>query len=311
MRQDHSNGRSLKNCAVRKSTKKQLRELMREANLFASRRDVRGARKVLNEIARKFVELEKRLGAAGGPSLQTLDRAAELEELFVEFLKHALHEDDGMEKQPAGKVLGRLYVSQVKHHRKLTKVNPAYQEMVAKLGKIRTDVLLPESPVGQILQEELRTAEHYRFKLLLLRELLKEQKDLLLVSVDKEAVQKRQETQKAERKLCRPSYDVLYPGEFTSSGPYTWKDAAREKRIPEEYWPLVDFPDLSLKSSKKWWAFIWSQIKEKQDKLLPRLRERGKGRAEAKIKLLYLKHFQKEFQNHWKTLVSYRAAGIF
>jgi hypothetical protein len=263
---------------------------------------------------------------------------------FVRLLQLAECEHDTIAKQWAAALLAWFDGNLGKHRGKLAKVNPAYRE-AAKIG-IRADVALPKSPVGQILQEELRAAERYRFELVVLRELFKEQKDLLLISVDKEAVERRLQgeavlahlaagfsalwTRKGIREIKKCAREGaaaptrIYPDEVTSSGPYTWKEAARERGIPEEYWPLADFPELSLdpdaadalelfqESSKKWWAFIWSRIKQKQDTLLPRLRDHAKGRAAAKNQgVLYLKHFQKEYQNHWQTLVRERMVGTF
>jgi len=283
----------------------------------------------------------------------------QLEDRIAQFLKEALDEGNGSAKRLAGKVLGRFYISLAKHHRKLTKVNPAYDETVTNLGKIRADVLLPESPVGQVLQEELRTAEHNRVKLLVLRKLFKDQPPEWVVTVDRALFEERIRnelvlqllaagsgwvygTAKGRRKVhlfsangikaiqkrareAMPSF--IYPQEVAEKHRSTWKDMARACKIPEAYWPLAHFPGLSFdpdkkdalkrfqKSSKKWWAFIWSRINQQgkeRDKLLSRLRERGKGRAEAKHQgVLYLKHFQTEFQNHWQTLVRLRMAGIF
>ena len=328
---------------MRKTTAKQLRELIREANLFASRRNARAARKVLKEIKRKLAELENRLGVVGRPGLQTIDRAIQLEHLIVQYLKIALDDDYGTEKPLVSTVLARLYVRLLKHHRKLTEVNPWYRETVRKLGKIRADVLLPESPVGQVLQEELRTAEHYRSKLLALRELFEQQPLKYVVTVDRALFEERKRNElvlqvlatgsgwvygtakgrprvhlfsdkgiRAIEKRAREAMpSIICPQEVAEKHRSTWEDMATARNIPEAYWPLAYFPDLSLESSEKWWAFVWSRIK-KRDKLLSRLRERGKGRAGAKNQgVLYLKDFQKEFRKHWQTLVRLRMAGIF
>src|SRR5262249_23687147 len=46
-----------------------------------------------------------------------------------------------------------------------------YRERKAKWGKTRADVLAPKSEISQIVQEELRRAESYQFKLGLYREM--------------------------------------------------------------------------------------------------------------------------------------------
>ena len=260
---------------------------------------------------------------------------------FVRLLQLAEYEHDKPAKQWAVTVLARVDGNLGKHRGKLEKMNPAYLRQ-RKIG-IRADVALPKSPVGQILQGELRRVEHYRFELLR----LKERGDRRLVSVDKEAVERRlqdeavlqhlvvgdgklwtrkrmREIKKRARKgAADPSR--VHPDEVTSSDLYTWKEAARERGIPEEYWPLVDFPDWSFdpdatdaqkrfqESSKKWWAFIWSRIKRgnERDKSLSRLRDSGKIRDEAKSKPLSFRSFQKQFENHFQTLVRRRLAGTF
>jgi hypothetical protein len=259
---------------------------------------------------------------------------------FVRLLQLAEREHDTVAKQWSATLLAWFDGNLGKHRGKLEKVNPEYRKEIAKIG-MRADMALPESPVGQILQEELRTAGQHLLNLLFLRELFEEQKDLLLVSVDEERVEQRLRdeavwqhlragsgalwTRKGRREIEKSAREgaadpgQIYSDEVTEKDPFTWQAAARKAKIPEEYWPLADFPKLALdpdaadalelfqESSKKWWAFIWSRIKQKQDKLLPRLR---KGKRKRK-KLLYLKDFQKQFQNHWQTLMSYREAGTF
>jgi hypothetical protein len=107
----------------------------------------------------------------------------------------------------------------------------------------------------------------------------------------------------------RPAF--LYPDEITGKRRITWEDEAREWEIPDAYWKLKDFPPLTDKTEGQWWNFIWSLLKTKQDEILPRLRKSGEGRAEAKRRSLYLKHFYKQFRKHWLTLVKEWAAGTF
>jgi hypothetical protein len=273
---------------------------------------------------------------------------------FVRLLQLAEGEYHTVTKQWAATVLAWVDGNLGKHRVKLEKMNPAYRE-TAKIG-IRADVALPKSPVGQILQEELRTAEHYRFKLLVLRELFEQQPLTWVVTLDRAAFEERKRnelvlqllaagsgwvygTAKGRRKVHLFSDDgikaiekrareamlsFIYPEEVAEKNRSTWDYMTRAWKVPKEYWPLAGFPELSLdpdvanalklfqEASKKWWAFIWSRIKQKQDTLLPRLRDHAKGRAAAKKKgVLYLKHFQKECQNHWQTLVRERMAGTF
>jgi hypothetical protein len=231
-----------------------------------------------------------------------------LNELILHFLKLALQRNGETGKQLAGEVLACVYVSLHKHHKTLKKVNPAYRDTLKKIWHIRSDVLLPASPVGQILQEELRKAEHYQFKLVLLRELIEDQSPLRLVTVDKKAIEKRKVNPRAWSKL---STTAQLPGEVTISVACTWQDADRELKIPEEYWPTADLEPFCEKSERDWWKFIWSRLKDRQKELLPRLRKSGEGRAKAKSGDLYLKDFYKQFRKHWLTLVNEREAGTF
>jgi hypothetical protein len=43
-----------------------------------------------------------------------------------------------------------------------------------------------------------------------------------------------------------------------------WREAAEKQRIRESYWPLVAFPELSMKSQAKWWEFLWPLIQKKR-----------------------------------------------
>jgi hypothetical protein len=267
-----------------------------------------------------------------------------IDDCIVRLLQLGLCKDDLSAKQWAGKVLARAFVSLRKHHNKLSKVNRAYQDREKKLKGIRPDVLIPSSPVGVILQQELRTAKSYYRKLQFLFELLDQQPRLWLGDVNTDAVFERNRDQlllqhfvgacrtklkgealerrcgalwteeglaaieKAARKAT-PAF--FYADEIAGKRRSTWEDMAREWKIPEEYWPLKDFPPLSKTTEKQWWDFIWKRLNERKDEILPLLRESAKGRAEAKSRPVYLKHFYKQFRKHWLTLVKLREAGTF
>jgi hypothetical protein len=162
-------------------------------------------------------------------------------------------------------------------------------------------VLLPESPVGQILQEELRTAERYQRKLLILRKVIRDQPPLHLVVPDKAAIENRKEAGKP----LKPS-GVFSRDKVTEVSPATWQAAACELNIPKEYWPTADLKPFCAESEWAWWKFIWSRLRAKQKEILLRLRKSGEGRAQAKSGPLYLKHFWPQFRKHWLTLVSQR-----
>jgi hypothetical protein len=212
------------------------------------------------------------------------------------------------EKQAAGRLLARVYFRSEKQHRMLRKINTAYDAAITKFKKTRarSEVLFPESYAGQILQDEVKTAERYQFKLQLVRELLDEQQPLRLVTVDEEAIRKR---------MGRPMDDFsptrFHPEEIVNSVRLTWQEMANKSKIPKEYWPTIELPPLSAKAQVVWWKFIWSRLNKKKAELLPILRESGKERAEAKTHRLYLKHFYKQFRKHWDALIRLREAGLF
>jgi hypothetical protein len=266
------------------------------------------------------------------------------EECVVQLLQLVRDSQSMAAKKLAGIALARVYVSLHKHHRKHCEENYAYRRTVKKLWKIRPDVLVPSSPVGQILQKEFRKAELYYRKLHVLLELVNRQPRLWLSDVNTEAVFERIRDQlllqhftgvgrtKLKGKALEWRYGALwteqglaaiekqareatpaffYPDEITGKRRITWEDSAREWKIAEAYWPLKDFPPLSDATEKQWWDFIWLCINQKQREILPRLHETAKGRAEAKEKPLYLKHFYKQFRKHWLTLVRMRMAGTF
>jgi hypothetical protein len=114
-----------------------------------------------------------------------------------------------------------------------------------------------------------------------------------------------------EKKAREATPPVFYPDEITRKRRSTWQDIAREWKIPEEYWPLKNYSRPS-EDTEKWWDFIYSgRLNAKQEKILPRLRESGKDRAEAKVGTLYLKHFYKQFRRHWRALITSGLADTF
>src|SRR5262249_35531120 len=74
-------------------------------------------------------------------------------------------------KQWAGRFLASIGESLRKYDAKLEEVNPAYRDEKAKLkGKSLTAVLFPQH-VGNVVQRELKRAQSYRKRLLLLKRL--------------------------------------------------------------------------------------------------------------------------------------------
>ena len=82
-----------------------------------------------------------------------------------------LRQRDATAKQWAGIMLARLHLSLEAHKWKLERENPAYRDRKARMGKPRSNVLVPDSEISQMVQEELTTAEHYQFQLGLIQEM--------------------------------------------------------------------------------------------------------------------------------------------
>lgn len=241
---------------------------------------------------------------------------------FIRLLQLAECEHDKPAKQWAAALLAWFDGNLGKHRKKLKELNPAYKRQ-SRIG-MRADVALPKSPVCEILQEELRTAERYQSELLH----LKKREDHLLVSVDKEAVERRLRdelvlqhlvagegkllTRKRIREIKKRAHEAasdcsrLYPDEVASSDPYTWKEVARERGIPEEYWSVAELPPLSAQSEPDWWKFIWARLKAKKKEIWPRLEKSGEDRAKAKDGNLYLKDFSHPLRKHLRALAKAR-----
>jgi hypothetical protein len=113
-----------------------------------------------------------------------------LDDCIRALLEHALprREKDATTKQWAARVLAKVHGSLEAHQWKLARENPAYKEWKTKIGKTRADVLIPQSEISQMVQEELRTAEIYHSQLWYLRESIERQPDLHLGTVNKKAV---------------------------------------------------------------------------------------------------------------------------
>jgi hypothetical protein len=241
---------------------------------------------------------------AGKPTkdLRFFRLAVQLSELF----DFATSDKQGLEKRAAGRMLAQLYLKSHKLHSKLRTVNAAYNAEITELQNAgsRADVLFPKSYVGQVLQEELKKAERYQFKLQLCRELLDDQPPLQLLTLDREAIRKRKPINKH-----LPNH--IHRDEIVESVRLTWQAMARKSKIPEDYWSTTDLPRFCAKSERRWWKFIWSRLNQRQAELLPQLRESAKQRAEAKTNPIYLKHFYKQFRQHWEALIRAREAGFF
>jgi hypothetical protein len=94
---------------------------------------------------------------------------------------------DTIGKRWAGESLARVYVAVEKHKKTLSRINSAYRETKAKIGKPRRDIVVAPRPIGQIVQEELAIGEHYRDELLFYRRVLgKNWKSLIRTRIPRE-----------------------------------------------------------------------------------------------------------------------------
>jgi hypothetical protein len=240
-----------------------------------------------------------------------------LDDCIRALLERALPEGekDTITKEWAGRILARLHASLEAHQWKLTRENPAYHELKAKM-KTRADILVLESEISQMVQEELRTAESYQFKLCPLRKSIEDQPDLQLVNVDTKAVQERLRNQlvwqhlsggsgilwtpdgiKAIEKKARKAVpSLLYPNEITQSISCTWQDVAQRNGIPKVYWSTVDLPRFCAASADKWWDWLWQRILKDKEVLLP-------GRDPSKVK--------RQIRDYFLALVNAREDGTF
>lgn len=118
--------------------------------------------------------IAKTKGARAKVGVIARDQFAILIDDFIRaLLEHALppREKDMLTKEWAGRILAKFHVTLEAHQWKLKKENAAYRERKAKWGKTRADVLVPKSEISQIVQEELRRAESYQFRLGFYREM--------------------------------------------------------------------------------------------------------------------------------------------
>jgi hypothetical protein len=218
-------------------------------------------------------------------------------------LGFALRGKNSIAKRWAGELLASIFVSIQKHDEKLCKTNAAYLKEKKKLGKkLRTNVVLPKSPVVKVVQRELKKAKRYRERLLIFRRMLP--RDVAFIIEDKKAIEERKRTEKPGA-LVRLSRDVLRTGEVNKSVPVAeyWKEVARRRRIPEEYFVTVELPDFSVKSEPQWWKFLWPLIRKKINvaKLESRYRMARKR---------YVSDSETTARDHLKLLARSRDAGI-
>jgi hypothetical protein len=221
--------------------------------------------------ATRFVERDQKAANEARIALETL-----LLNSVSHLLRLALDDKETDAKQWAGMLLARFTGSiekhdeeKGKHARELSKTNAAYLAEKAKIGKLRVDVLFPK-PIGKAVRQELRTAERYRNRLLVLHD------------------------------VCRRD---------RAGGKNLWKHIAMRQNIPEEYFGTVDLPEFSVKAEPQWWKFLWPLIKKHNPNLLIALRG-GKIPTRGIRCHTRWASYGKEFRNVLRTLAWLRSGGV-
>jgi hypothetical protein len=91
-----------------------------------------------------------------------------------------------------------------------------------------------------------------------------------------------------------------------------WKQPAEAQNIPQEYWPLVKFPEFSTDSFDKWFPFLWPLIQEKIElSKLPPLAQRDLDTGGIRTRTRYLADSRKTAYDHLKALARLRDKGVF
>jgi hypothetical protein len=227
-------------------------------------------------------------------------------------LEHALplREKDATMKEWGGRVLARLHVTLEAHQWKLKRENPAYREGKAKWEKTRANVLIPESEISKMVQEELRAAESYQLKLFLIREYAGES------ALARKAVEEREQnylvwhclavgdgrlwTPSGIKAIERHTRSARPPlprrDDKTAGSPSTWQEVAQNKGVPSVYWPIIDLPRFCATFADLWWDWLWAHILKDKEVLLP-------GRDPSKV--------QRQIHDYFLALVDARESGTF
>jgi hypothetical protein len=189
-------------------------------------------------------EMLDRLKAGDDAKAASSARKA-LEPVFLklasELLGLALVKNNTVTKQWAGRLLATIACSVRKYHKKLSKINSAYRQEKAKIGKLRADVWFAEG-VRRIAQRELKTAEDMRRRLLVLKQAVK--KDF-------------------GRKWKKEWPKVIQAWTDAQPSDVATTHKRRLRPRPQEYLPAMESSEFSGESEPKWWKFLWPRIRNK------------------------------------------------
>ena len=216
------------------------------------------------------------------------DLEGNLHNTICRLIDAALGKDEAASGRWAGELLACISKQIGRRDNELCRSNKRYKEMKAALGKARRDIIFPKAVASAAVQQCLRDIELARKKLMVVRAL-----------VSRQNPRRKNETETDHRIRIDAG----------------WRELAVELGIPISLFQCIELPDLTLQSEGNWWTVIWSTIKADQEQLLPKLRESGKLRGEAKRfggtrpRKLYLKDFYRQCKTHWRALVKVKIAG--
>ena len=220
---------------------------------------------------------QDQLAVIYGWLLETLERAegdderaahaarALLQALFLtlgeQSLRVALADKESPTKQWAGKILATIFVSIGKYagkvridkpYRRLMGTNSAFRAEKEKLGRAKMELLFPV-PIAVIVQRELKKAESYQWRALVLKKVFaRELHDSVFGPLHDrtgKCVGKGLRFRRLNRKQKEEKFEQML----------------KKRDIPQEYWPAMDLPEFSVKSEPRWWEFLWPLVKEKSD----------------------------------------------
>jgi hypothetical protein len=105
-----------------------------------------------------------------------------------------------------------------------------------------------------------------------------------------------------ELSMAESVRDLLVVLDFTSDD---WKREARVRGIRECYWPVMELPELSLKTEPKWWKFLWPLIRKNYPGLLQELRKESVANEKKGWS-----RFRRQFRQHLQLLAERREKGV-
>src|SRR5919108_130706 len=135
-------------------------------------------------------------------------------------------------------------------------------------------MLFPRKHVSRIVHEEFLTAIGYWNRL------------QVICAFPQDRVPKPQTVTTRKGKQLLVARIQQLPVFLPSQACTDWRGVARKNGIPDEYFPLVEFPRFSIRSEPKWWKFLWPLIQKRIDvsKLQPLAQHDASGRGVTKRK---------------------------